>query len=95
MYDFTQSTVPGCRTPHLWLRDGRSLYDALGPDFTLLRFDPKVEIGALTEAAAHRGVPMVVVDVDADEAATLYPCKFFSHVPIGTWPRVATSAPIR
>jgi 2-polyprenyl-6-methoxyphenol hydroxylase-like FAD-dependent oxidoreductase len=22
MYDFSQSTVPGCRTPHLWLRDG-------------------------------------------------------------------------
>jgi 2-polyprenyl-6-methoxyphenol hydroxylase-like FAD-dependent oxidoreductase len=25
MYDFTPSTVPGCRAPHLWLRDGRSL----------------------------------------------------------------------
>jgi 2-polyprenyl-6-methoxyphenol hydroxylase-like FAD-dependent oxidoreductase len=25
MYDFSPSTVPGCRTPHLWLRDGRSL----------------------------------------------------------------------
>ena len=23
MYDFTPSTVPGCRTPHVWLRDGR------------------------------------------------------------------------
>ena len=33
MADFTQSTVPGCRTPHLWLRDGRSLYDALGARF--------------------------------------------------------------
>ncbi len=37
MYDFTPSTVPGCRTPHLWLRDGRSLYDAMGIGFTLLR----------------------------------------------------------
>ena len=26
MYFFEPSTVPGCRTPHLWLRDGRSLY---------------------------------------------------------------------
>jgi 2-polyprenyl-6-methoxyphenol hydroxylase-like FAD-dependent oxidoreductase len=42
--DFTPSTFPGCRTPHLWLADGRSLYDALGPGFTLLRFDR--EIGA-------------------------------------------------
>ena len=31
LYDFKQSTVPGCRTPHPWLRDGRSLYDVLGP----------------------------------------------------------------
>jgi 2-polyprenyl-6-methoxyphenol hydroxylase-like FAD-dependent oxidoreductase len=75
LYDFSQSTVPGCRTPHLWLRDGRSLYDALGPEFTLLRFDPAVETSALAEAAARRGVPMVVLDVDGEEAASLYPRK--------------------
>jgi 2-polyprenyl-6-methoxyphenol hydroxylase-like FAD-dependent oxidoreductase len=75
MYDFSQSTVPGCRTPHLWLRDGRSLYDALGPAFTLLRFDPAVETGSLVAAAAQRRVPMLVLDVDADEAAALYPRK--------------------
>jgi 2-polyprenyl-6-methoxyphenol hydroxylase-like FAD-dependent oxidoreductase len=75
LYDFSQSTVPGCRTPHLWLRDGRSLYDALGPEFTLLRFDPAVETSALAEAAAQRGVPMVVLDVDGEEAASLYPRK--------------------
>ena len=75
MYDFSQSTVPGCRTPHLWLRDGRSLYDALGPAFTLLRFDPAVEAGGLVAAAAQRGVPMLVLDVDADETAALYPRK--------------------
>ncbi len=73
MYDFSQSTVPGCRTPHLWLRDGRSLYDALGPAFTLLRFDPAVETDSLVAAAAQRGVPMLVLDVDANEAAALYP----------------------
>src|SRR5262249_53601839 len=78
---FSQSTVPGCRTPHLWLRDGRSLYDVLGSDFTLLRFDPRVEIGGFVGAAAHRGVPMAVVDVDAAEAAALYPCKLLLSRP--------------
>ena len=39
MYDFTPSIVPGCRVPHVWLRNGRSLYDAMGPAYTLLRFD--------------------------------------------------------
>ena len=42
MYDFTPSTVPGCRVPHVWLRDGRSLYDAMGPWFTVLRLDRSV-----------------------------------------------------
>jgi hypothetical protein len=75
IYDFVQSTVLGCRTPHLWLRDGKSLYDALGPEFTLLRTDPAVEIGGLVAAAAQRGVPMIVLDVDAEETASLYPSK--------------------
>ena len=64
MYDFTPSTVPGCRTPHLWLHDGRSLYDAMGPWFTLLRFDRSVAVDALVGAAAKRGVPAVVLDVE-------------------------------
>jgi 2-polyprenyl-6-methoxyphenol hydroxylase-like FAD-dependent oxidoreductase len=81
MYDFNQSTVPGCRTPHLWLRDGSSLYDALGSDFTLLRFDPRVDIDGIIEAAAHRRVPMVTVDVDSDEAGDLYPDKLLLSRP--------------
>ena len=72
MYDFSESTVPGCRTPHLWLRDGRSLYDAMGSDFTLLRFDPAIEAGGLVEAASRRRVPMIVLDVDSEDAAALY-----------------------
>ena len=55
--------MPGCRTPHLWLKDRRSLYDAIGPDFTLLRFDRATPVTGLVEAAALRGVPLVVLDV--------------------------------
>jgi hypothetical protein len=73
IYNFTQSTVPGCRTPHVWLRDGRSLYDALGADFTLLRFDRALDVSALLRAAALRGAPLGVLDVDTDE--TVYPEK--------------------
>ena len=72
MYDFTPSTVPGCRVPHVWLRDGRSLYDAMGAGFTLLRFDRSVAVDALVAAATVRGVPIAVLDVDSDEAASLY-----------------------
>jgi 2-polyprenyl-6-methoxyphenol hydroxylase-like FAD-dependent oxidoreductase len=72
MYDFTPSSVPGCRAPHVWLRDGRSLYDALGPDYTLLRFDPAVGVAGLVEAAARRRVPLAVVDIAASDARPLY-----------------------
>jgi 2-polyprenyl-6-methoxyphenol hydroxylase-like FAD-dependent oxidoreductase len=72
MYDYTPSTVPGCRTPHLWLRDGRSLYDAMGPGFTLLRFDSAVDVSGLQGAAADAGVPLMLLDVEADELPAAY-----------------------
>jgi hypothetical protein len=75
MDDFTPSTAPGCRTPHLWLDDGRSLYDALGADFTLLRFDPAADADPIASAAARQGVPLVVRDVTAAQAAALYPTR--------------------
>ena len=72
MHDFTPSSVPGCRAPHLWLDDRRSLYDALGPNYTLLRFDPSVRTSGLVEAAARRGVPLAVLDIEEPEARALY-----------------------
>ncbi len=75
MYDFTPSTVPGCRTPHIWLRDGRSLYDALGASFTLLRFDRSVPVDALAGAAAKCDVPLAVWDVEAEETRSPYAHK--------------------
>ena len=72
MDQFTPSTVPGCRTPHLWLDDGASLYDAMGPEYTLLRFDAQVATAPLEDAAARRGVPLRVLDVHSREAAGLY-----------------------
>jgi hypothetical protein len=65
---FAQSTVPGCRTPHVWLEDGRSLYDALGAGFTLLRLDPSVAVAGIEAAAAKRGVPLKLVDIRAADA---------------------------
>ncbi len=62
MSAFISSTVPGCRVPHVWLEHGRSLYDCLGPEFTLLRLDSSADVGPLARAAAMRGVPFAVLD---------------------------------
>ena len=86
MGDFTPSTVPGCRTPHLWLRDGRSLYDALGPDYTLLRFDRGSTSRRWQRAAARRATcRSTVLDVDAGDVPRAYRhrlvlCRADQHV---------------
>jgi 2-polyprenyl-6-methoxyphenol hydroxylase-like FAD-dependent oxidoreductase len=68
MDHYTPSTVPGCRTPHLWREDGSSLYDAMGEGFTLLRFDPLVDVAALEAAAHARGVPLKILDIEKSAA---------------------------
>ena len=72
MGTFASSTVPGCRAPHFRLEGRRSLYDALGPAYTLLRFDPTTPVTGLVEAAAYRRVPLTVLDVQPPEAYDLY-----------------------
>ncbi len=93
MGEFTPSTVPGCRTPHVALADGRSLYDALGPGYTLLRFDPSVHVEPLQQAARHARVPLAIVDIEgcrrpANTTASLCWC-----VPISTWRGAAIALP--
>jgi 2-polyprenyl-6-methoxyphenol hydroxylase-like FAD-dependent oxidoreductase len=72
MAKYTPSTVPGCRTPHLWLARKKSLYDALGPEFTLLRLHDAIDTGPLVAAAERRGMPLTVLDIDAADAADFY-----------------------
>src|ERR1700761_358695 len=63
MSSYTPSTVPGCRTPHFFRGDGSSLYDAMGPEFTLLRLDPSIDVTALAGAAGEKRVPLRILDV--------------------------------
>jgi len=71
--DYVPTACPGGRAPHLWLADGRSLYDAFGFEFTLLRLGPKpADAGAFRSAAAAQNIPLSIVDVVTDEARDLY-----------------------
>jgi 2-polyprenyl-6-methoxyphenol hydroxylase-like FAD-dependent oxidoreductase len=69
---YTPSAVPGARGPHVWLEEGVSIFDRFGRDFTLLRFDPRVDAGPVEAAARRRGIPLVVVDVASREARDFY-----------------------
>jgi hypothetical protein len=63
MSNYAPSTVPGCRTPHFFRDDGSSLYDAMGPEFTLLRLDGDLDVTAFAVAAQAKKVPLKVLDV--------------------------------
>jgi hypothetical protein len=72
---YVPASDPGARLPHWWLPDGSSLYDHLGPGFTLLRPDPgcgrdeRISGGPASEAAVadllrrarDRRIPLTVV----------------------------------
>jgi len=70
---YEPSASPGGRAPHLWLDDGRSLFDAFGFEWTLLRLcrsPPAAE--RFLDAARRRGIELVVVDVPSAAARELY-----------------------
>jgi 2-polyprenyl-6-methoxyphenol hydroxylase-like FAD-dependent oxidoreductase len=68
MADFTPSTIPGCRVPFATLPDGRPIYDALGPGYTLLRLDSNIVVTPLVDAMHDGGVPIEVVDLQAGDS---------------------------
>lgn len=74
---YTPSGVPGGRAPHVWLDDGRgvgsSLFDRLGPGFTLLNLCTVPQDTSGFEAAAtERGIPLSVLRIPEPAARELY-----------------------
>jgi 2-polyprenyl-6-methoxyphenol hydroxylase-like FAD-dependent oxidoreductase len=69
---YVPTACPGGRAPHAWLPDGRSLYDALGFEFTLLRLGSSAPDAGFARAADALGVPLAVVDVKSAELRDLY-----------------------
>jgi hypothetical protein len=44
----------------------------MGPNFTLLRFDPRVSVDALMDAASRRDMPLDLLDVSPRDTRTPY-----------------------
>jgi 2-polyprenyl-6-methoxyphenol hydroxylase-like FAD-dependent oxidoreductase len=70
---YRQTARPGSRAPHVWLRPGESIIDLFGKEFVLLLFgaDPPA-CDAFNAATRRRKVPWRIVDIDNEEARTLY-----------------------
>ncbi|HEX2565791.1 MAG TPA: FAD-dependent oxidoreductase [Burkholderiales bacterium] len=68
---YVPTACPGGRPPHLWLRDGRSLFDLFGFEWTLLVMGKHRGEG-VASAAGRLGVDLKVVAVQNEEARHLY-----------------------
>jgi 2-polyprenyl-6-methoxyphenol hydroxylase-like FAD-dependent oxidoreductase len=60
--EYVATACPGGRPPHLWLADGRSLYDCFGFGWTLLRLGAHDGAGFI-EGARKRGLDLKVFDI--------------------------------
>jgi hypothetical protein len=70
---YVPTACPGGRAPHLWLDSDRSLYDALGFEFTLLVLNQHAAGAEKFRAAAEtQKIPLSVVPVTADGSRNLY-----------------------
>jgi 2-polyprenyl-6-methoxyphenol hydroxylase-like FAD-dependent oxidoreductase len=70
---YVPTACPGGRAPHVWLDDGRSLYDAFGFEFTLLRLGSNTaDARPFEEAAAALNIPLAIVHVPRDDVRDLY-----------------------
>jgi len=76
MGSYTPSTVPGCRAPHFWLKDGSSLYDHLGLGYSVLSFGDRAGIEPLLTVAAAAGLPLTVIDIEPGLAPEVYTTRY-------------------
>jgi 2-polyprenyl-6-methoxyphenol hydroxylase-like FAD-dependent oxidoreductase len=62
--DYVPTVTPGARLPHFWRSDGSSIFDLLGPGWTLIRAGVDAPDAAELEAvAAQRNIPLACVEL--------------------------------
>jgi 2-polyprenyl-6-methoxyphenol hydroxylase-like FAD-dependent oxidoreductase len=62
--EYVPSVLPGARLPHFWRPDGQSIFDLLGPDWTLIRAGADAPDSSRLDAAAReRGIPLISLDL--------------------------------
>ncbi|MDP3086284.1 MAG: FAD-dependent monooxygenase, partial [Rubrivivax sp.] len=70
---YTPCAIPGGRAPHAWLDDGRSLYDCLNFEWTLLQLGPQAADAAPFEQQAQAlGLDLRVVSLPSPALLALY-----------------------
>ncbi|MBM3607333.1 MAG: 2-polyprenyl-6-methoxyphenol hydroxylase [Alphaproteobacteria bacterium] len=81
---YEQTSRPGSRAPHVWMKDGRSTLDLFGRTFVLLRLGADApSASGLIDAAKSRGMPLEVIAMDEPEVIKAYERKLVLVRPDG------------
>lgn len=86
---WTQSSYPGCRAPHAWLKPGLSTLDLFGHGFTLLCFSSNSNsksnsgIEQLQKICDKKQIPLTIHHIDNQAIAKLYERAFVLVRPDG------------
>lgn len=96
---YVPSASPGGRMPHLWLEDGRSVFDLLGLDWSLVVVNGAAGdgIAGFRGAANDLGIDLTVVELAEDGASELYGAQLLLVRPdqIVAWRGAANSVDAR
>lgn len=73
-FNYTPTTWPGSRLPHVWLNDGNPIQDAIDPScFTLLALEDGDEVKDRFQNAFEKlSVPFAVLQVDSEPARQVF-----------------------
>lgn len=81
---YEQTSRPGSRAPHVWLKDGSSTLDWYGRSFVLVRLGADAPDGAaFTEAAKAAGMPLEIVSCAEPDVGKAYERKLVLVRPDG------------
>ena len=81
---YEQTSRPGSRAPHVWLKDGRSTIDFFGKTFILLRIGAGApDVSAFEVAARNAGLPLEVISIDEPDVVKAYERKLVLVRPDG------------
>jgi 2-polyprenyl-6-methoxyphenol hydroxylase-like FAD-dependent oxidoreductase len=85
--NYRPTSRPGCRAPHVWLKDGRSTLDLFGRGFVLLVMDGQAadvaDVAHFGEAARQIGVPLQTVRLDEPAVRSIYEKRYVLVRPDG------------
>jgi 2-polyprenyl-6-methoxyphenol hydroxylase-like FAD-dependent oxidoreductase len=72
---YTPHARPGVRVPHMWLKDGHALQDALSDGYTLLDLTGWRETGPLEDAFRRLRAPLEVLHLEQPHLPEAYGCE--------------------